>query len=57
MVLAQHGAGNGISWTQTGSGLADLGVTQTGGSQLAITQGWGPGPNGTTIPVTTGLPK
>lgn len=42
MDARQIGDGNVLRWTQTVSGLPDLGITQTGGQTMAISQ-TGPG--------------
>ncbi|WP_374293337.1 hypothetical protein [Sphingomonas sp.] len=42
MDARQIGNDNTLRWTQTGSGLPDLGITQTGGQRMAISQ-TGPG--------------
>jgi hypothetical protein len=38
MSAVQNGTGNRLAWVQDGNGLPDLGIVQSGGAVLAITQ-------------------
>jgi len=38
MTASQTGGNNQLTWTQTGDNLSDLGISQTGGQALLVTQ-------------------
>ena len=38
MSASQQGEGNRLQWSQSGDGLSDLGIVQTGGANMQITQ-------------------
>lgn len=38
MTATQEGSGNRLAWSQIGDGLPDLGIVQTGGASIQITQ-------------------
>ncbi|MDB5449859.1 MAG: hypothetical protein JWQ52_987, partial [Phenylobacterium sp.] len=57
MSLSQYGVGNGVAWRQDGSGLSDLGISQSNGGHLTVSQSWGVAQGGAPIEVVTGAPK
>lgn len=57
MSASQSGQGARLYWSQTGSGLPDLGISQSGETALSIAQSWGVNEAGQRVMVVSGLPK